>query len=127
MRHVLYTLPILTALLLNMGSALAQTGDLPSATSPEWLGIFASQGIAVVLVVWWIAKGYPQWLAQWSKDLQAQREEFHGWRRDISEDIRQMRTNLDARPCLLANDSIIAKLLLKEVDKSGNNGPATGA
>ena len=112
MRLLVYALPLLFALVLNLGAAVAQTGlpDNPSA-APEWAGIFVSYGLAGVMILWWIAKGYPAWLAQWSADLTKQREEFHSWRREIADDIRGMRSNLDTRPCLLTNDSIISRLL----------------
>ena len=112
MRHAIYAIPLLVALTMNVGAALAQSGlPLPANTSPEWISILASQGIAVVLVIWWIVKGYPAWLKQWGDDLAKQREEFHGWRKEIADDVRGMRSNLDARPCLLANESLLTRLL----------------
>ena len=74
--------------------AYAQTSDLIPGVSP-WLTILATQGLAVLLVVWWIMKGYPDWVV-------ANQKQQELWRAERKEDHQALVSTLER-----AHDKIV--------------------
>jgi hypothetical protein len=107
-------LPLPLAFMLQVASCVqiacaAQSEDLIPGVSP-WLTILATQGLAVLLVVWWIVKGYPDWVS-------ANQKQQECWRDERKEDSRlhlamyertlqqltELTVSIRQKPCLLEN------------------------
>jgi hypothetical protein len=104
-------LPLPAAFLLTVLTcaqiAYAQDGDLIPGVSP-WLTILATQGLAVLLVIWWIVKGYPDWVAA----NQKQQEQWRQERKDdntthdqnisrLYDKLTELTVALKQKPCLI--------------------------
>ncbi len=101
--------PLVLALAVSCcGAALAQDAAILTANVPPWLAILSSQGLAVALVVWWVAVGYPSWLRaidrQRSEDRASIKDylmETNAKQERICETLTEVRDNLLQRPCQL--------------------------
>jgi hypothetical protein len=104
---VILPLPIALGLIATAVAQTSNGSELIPGVSP-WVTLLATQGLAVLLVVWWIMKGYPDWI----KTTEKQQELWRAERKDdhnayvttlerFTDKLGDLTTTIKQRPCQL--------------------------